>query len=109
LARLYFDDINRCCKVNVKVKCTVVKALRLCKSRTANNRSRVIALIFLVHGTRRGRVVSVTPRSFFTPGKEPVPMVQEAEWAPGPVWTSAENLAPTGIRSPDRPARSQSL
>ena len=31
-------------------------------------------------------------------------------WAPGPVWTSAENLAPpTGIRSTDRPARSQSL
>ena len=26
-----------------------------------------------------------------------------------PVWTGAENLAPTGIRSPDRPARSQSL
>jgi hypothetical protein len=26
--------------------------------------------------------------------------------APGPVWTGAENLAPTGIRSPDRPARS---
>jgi len=25
------------------------------------------------------------------------------------VWTSAENLAPTGIQSPDRPARSQSL
>jgi hypothetical protein len=22
---------------------------------------------------------------------------------PGPVWTGAENLAPTGIRSPDRP------
>jgi hypothetical protein len=28
---------------------------------------------------------------------------------PGSVWTGAENLAPTGIRSPDRPARSQSL
>ena len=27
----------------------------------------------------------------------------------GPVWTGAENLAPTGIRSPDRPACSQSL
>ena len=27
----------------------------------------------------------------------------------GPVWTGAENLAPTGIRSLDRPARSQSL
>ena len=43
------------------------------------------------------------------PGRDPVPVVQEAEWAPGPVWTGAENLAPTGIRSPDRPARSESL
>jgi hypothetical protein len=34
---------------------------------------------------------------------------QEAGWAPGPVWTGEENLAATGIRSPDRPARSQSL
>jgi len=25
----------------------------------------------------------------------------------GPVWTGAENLAPTGTRSPDRPARNQ--
>jgi hypothetical protein len=45
----------------------------------------------------------------FTPGKDPVPIVQEAGWAPGPVWTCANNLAPTGIRSPDRPACSQSL
>ena len=36
----------------------------------------------------------------FTPGKDPVPIVQEAAWATGPVWTGAENLAPTGIRSP---------
>ena len=42
----------------------------------------------------------------FTPWKEPVPIVQEAGWAPGPVWTGAENLAPTGILSPDRQARS---
>jgi hypothetical protein len=28
-------------------------------------------------------------------------------WVPGPVWTVAENCAPTGIRSPDRPARSE--
>jgi hypothetical protein len=32
-----------------------------------------------------------------------------AGWTPGPVWTGAENLATTGITSPDRPARSQSL
>jgi len=25
--------------------------------------------------------------------------LQEAGWAPGPVWTGAENLVPTGIRS----------
>jgi hypothetical protein len=43
------------------------------------------------------------------PGKTRYPIVQEAGWAPGPVWTMAENLAPTGIRSPDRPARSESL
>ena len=43
------------------------------------------------------------------PWKDPVPFVQEAGWAPGPVWTGAESLAPTRIRSPDRPARSQSL
>jgi hypothetical protein len=30
-------------------------------------------------------------------------------WAPGPVWTGTENLAATGIRHPDRPARSESL
>ena len=45
----------------------------------------------------------------FTLGKDPVPIVQEAGWAPGPVWTVAENLASTGIRSPDRPVRSESL
>jgi hypothetical protein len=32
----------------------------------------------------------------FTPGKDPVPIVQEAGWAPGPVWTYANNFAPTG-------------
>ena len=45
----------------------------------------------------------------FTPGKDPVPIVKEAGWAPRPVWIVAENLTPTGIRSPDLPARSESL
>ena len=95
------------CKV--KVKCTLVQELRLCTGRTTHRGSRGIALLFLDHGTRRGWGVSVTPRPLFTPGNGPVPIVQEAGWAPGPVWTGAENLAPTGIRSPYRPARSQSL
>jgi hypothetical protein len=43
------------------------------------------------------------------PGKLLVSIVQEAEWDPGPVWTGAESLAPTGVRFPDRSASSQSL
>ena len=41
-----------------------------------------------------------------TAWKDPLPIVQEAGWAPGPVWTGRKFLPPTGIRSPDRPARS---
>jgi len=83
--------------------------MRLCTGRTAHRGSRGIALLFLDHGTRREWGVSVTPRPLFTPGKDLVPIVQEAGWTPGSVWTSAENLDTTGIRSPVRPARSQSL
>jgi len=36
--------------------------------------------------------------------KEPVAIVQEVGWVSQPVWTGAEYLAPTGIRSPDHPA-----
>ena len=37
------------------------------------------------------------PRQHLTPGKDPVPIVQEAGWATGPVWTGVENLAPPGF------------
>ena len=60
---------------------------------------RGIALLFHDRGTRRVWVVSSTPRPHFTPGKDPVPILQEAGWAPGPVWRGAENLVPTGVRS----------
>jgi hypothetical protein len=63
----------------------------------------------MTNGTRKGWGISVTPQPLFTPGKDPVPIVQDVGWAPGPVWTGAENLAPYGFRSPDRPACSQSL
>jgi len=39
------------------------------------------------------------PGRIFTPRKDVVPIVKEAGWAPRPVWTGAENLDPTGIRS----------
>jgi hypothetical protein len=41
------------------------------------------------------------------PGNDPVPILKEEGWAPGPVWTGAENLAPTCIRNPDRLACSE--
>jgi len=60
---------------------------------------RGIALLFHDRGTRTWWVVRPTPRPHFTPGKDAVPIVKLAGWAPGPVWTGAEYLAPTGIRS----------
>ena len=66
---------------------------------------RGIALLFHDRGTRRGWVVSVTPRPLFTPGKDFVPILQEAGWAPGPVWTGGKSRR-HGDSIPDRPARS---
>jgi hypothetical protein len=56
-----------------------------------------------------GWVVNATPWPLHPRERVPIPIVQDAWWAPGPVWTAAENLVPTGIRSPDRPYRSESL
>ena len=39
----------------------------------------------------------------------PVPFVEGPGWAPRPFCTSSENLVASGFRSPDRPARSESL
>jgi len=69
---------------------------------------RGIALLLHDHGTRSRWVVSSTPRPHFTPGKVPVPILQEAGWALGPVWTSGNSpLRQNSIAA--RPARSQSL
>jgi hypothetical protein len=69
---------------------------------------RGIALLFLDLCTRRGGWSALRPGRFIR-GTDPARIVQEARWGTGPVWTGAENLAPTGIRSPDRPARYRSL
>ena len=104
---LYFTIVGTV--VKGKVKCALVQPLRLCTGRTACRGSRGVALPFHDHGTRRGEGSASRPGRLFTPEKEPVPIIQEDGWAPGPVWTGAENLASTRIRSPDRPTRSQSL
>ena len=53
-------------------------------------------------------MLSSTPWPHFTPAKHPVPILQEAGWAPGPVWTGGKSLTHRDS-IPDRPARSQSL
>jgi hypothetical protein len=56
-----------------------------------------------------------TPAALLPPGKgPPIPIVQEAGWAPEPVWTQRleeKSFAPAGDRTPiaGRPARSQTL
>jgi len=53
-------------------------------------------------------VVSSTPWPHFDPGKDTVPILQEAGWAPGPVWTSGKSR-PHRDSIPDCPAPSQPL
>ena len=88
-------------KVKVKVKCSHYRP------GVAQRVGRGIALLFHDHGTRRGWVVSM-PWPHFTPGEDPVPIAQEAGWAPGPVWTGRKSC-PHWDSILDRPARSQSL
>jgi len=53
-------------------------------------------------------VVSSMPLPHFTLGKDPVPILQEAGSAPGPVWTGGK-FRPHRDSIPDRPAGNQSL
>jgi len=67
-----------------------------------------IALLFHDRGTKRGEWSAARPSRTLPPGKDPVPIVQEDGWAPGPVWTGGKSR-PHRDSIPDRPARSQSL
>jgi len=89
------------CNSNIKVK---VKWSRY-RPGVAQRVGRGIALLFHDRGTRRGWVVSSTPRQHFTPGKDPEPILQETGWASGPVWTGGRSRSHRNS-IPDRPARS---
>ena len=83
----------------VKVKCSRYRP------GVAQRVGRGIALLFHDRGTRRGWVVSSTPRPHFTPGNNPVPIAQEDGWAPGSVCTGGKSR-PHRDSIPHRPARS---
>jgi len=68
---------------------STVQALRPCTDRMARRGSRVIPVLFFDHGTGRACGVSVTPRTLFIPGKDPIHIVQKAgglQVRSGQVW-----------------------
>jgi hypothetical protein len=78
--------------VKVKVKFALEQAKK------AKGGSRGIALLFFLNLCARWRwVVKVTLRPLYPRERDPVPILQEAGWAPGLVWTGAGNLAPIEI------------
>ena len=60
---------DRFCYIKVKVKCTLVQALRLGTGRKTHRGNRGIALLFLVHGTRKGEGLASRPGRFLPPVK----------------------------------------
>jgi len=96
-------------KVKVNLKCTLVQALRICTGRTAHRGSRVIALLFLDHGTRRGKGSESRTGRSLPPGKTRYPLYRRLSGPQGRSRQVRKFSPPTGIRSPVRPASSQSL
>ena len=45
-----------------------------------------------------GELSAASPGRTLPPGKDPVPILQEAGWAPGPAWTDGKSR-PAKIRS----------
>jgi hypothetical protein len=90
--------------VNVKVKLTLKQAIKAQRGSRGINSS----TLSLTSALGMGEWPTPHPTRF-TPRTGSVPIVQEAGWAPGPVWTGVENLASTRIRSPGRPARIELL
>jgi hypothetical protein len=102
--------LQRMCSGKSKAKkCTLVQALRLCKGRTAHKGNRVIAILFLEHGTRRGEGSASRPGRFLPPGKTRHTLNRRLGGPQGRSGQVRKISPPTAIRSPDRPTRSQSL
>jgi hypothetical protein len=78
------------------------------KPRRTHRVSGGIAQLFLNHSTRRGCVVSITPRKPL-PRKRPGTLCTGGWVGPGAGLDRFGKSCLTGVRSPDLPARSESL
>ena len=82
------------------MKCTLLQALGLCTGRIAHRGSRVIALLFLDHGTRRGIERSAArPGRSLPPGKTRYPFYRRLC---GPQGRSGQvrKISPTPVLDP---------
>jgi len=96
--------------LKVKVKCTLVQALRLCTGCTAHRGSRGIALPFLDSGTRRGlRGQHHSPATLYPRERPGTHCTQGCVGPRAGLDRCRKSCLPTRIWSPDHPARSQSL
>jgi hypothetical protein len=67
--------------------------------KNTDREQRYSSTLSLISVKKGGRWLT-TPRPLYPQGKGPLLTVQKSGWAPGPVWTGAENLTPGGTRSP---------
>ena len=104
-----YTTYDRTIEKQVKVKRTLVQALRLCTGRTAHRRSRGIAVLFHDHSTRRRERSASLPGRSLHPGKTRYTLYLRLGGPQGQSGQVRKISPPTGIRSPDRPTRSQSL
>ena len=74
-------------------------------------RSREVVQVQLLFNlsARGGWVINAMLQPLYPKTRDLVTIVQEDGWAPGPVWTGAENLVPTGIWSLECPDCSKLL
>jgi len=81
----------------VKLKCTVVQALRLCTDRRAHRGSRGIALLFLDHSNRRGWGTASLPGRSLPPGKTRNPLYRRLVGTKGRCGQVWKILPPPGF------------
>ena len=60
-------------------------------------------------GLQRYSSTHARPRLLYHQERDPVRTLEKAWWVSGLVWMGPENLTPTWVRTPDCPARNESL
>ena len=76
----------------------------LLHAKQAQRGGRCIALDMVDPSTTRESVVSATPWLLYPQQRDPVPIFQEAGWTSEQICMGPENLATSGVQTPNHPA-----